>query len=109
MMFAFSRDGAIPGSRIWRQVSARRVPHFAVGAIVVLSWALMVPTLANAAVGYLVGTSIAVIGLYIAFVLPIILRLRAGDSFEHGSWSLGHHYKWIGSIAVAWIAIICVL
>ena len=109
MMFAFSRDRAVPGSRLWRKVSRNRVPTNAVIAIVVLAWALMVPTLANAAIGYLVGTSIAVIGLYIAFALPIILRLRAGDRFEHGAWSLGGHYKWIGSIAVAWIAIICVL
>jgi amino acid transporter len=109
MMFAFSRDGAIPGHRIWRRVSSRRVPVYAVTAIAVLSWALMIPTLANAAVGYLVGTSIAVIGLYIAFVLPIILRLRAGDSFEHGAWSLGHHYKWIDTLAIIWIVFISIL
>ena len=103
MMFAFSRDGAVPGSRIWRKVSARRVPVNAVIAIVVLAWALMLPTLVNAAIGYLVGTSIAVIGLYIAFALPIILRIRAGSRFEHGAWSLGDHYKWISPLAVVWI------
>ena len=58
------------------------MPVNAVIAICVLAWALMIPTLANGAVGYLVGTSIAVIGLYIAFALPIILRIRAGDRFE---------------------------
>ena len=109
MMFAFSRDGAIPGWRIWRKVSKRRVPYMAVTAIVVLSWLLMVPTLVNAAIGYLVGTSIAVIGLYIAFVLPIILRFKAGDSFEHGAWSLGRHYKWIDVAAIVWIIFICIL
>ena len=30
MMFAFSRDGAIPGHRWWRQVGRNRVPHIAV-------------------------------------------------------------------------------
>jgi len=109
MMFAFSRDGAVPGWRIWRRVARNRVPVFAVTAIAVLSWALMIPTLWNAFIGYLVGTSIAVIGLYIAFVLPIILRWRAGDRFEHGAWSLGRHYRWIDPIAIAWIALICVL
>ena len=103
MMFAFSRDGAVPGSRIWRKVSARRVPVNAVIAIVVLAWALMLPTLLNAAIGYLVGTSIAVIGLYIAFAIPIYLRIRAGSRFEHGAWSLGDHYKWISPLAVIWI------
>ena len=109
MMFAFSRDRAVPGSRIWRQVSASRVPVYAVTAICVLAWALMLPTLANAAIGYLVGTSIAVIGLYIAFALPIYLRIRAGDRFEHGAWSLGNHYKWISPLAVIWIVVICIL
>jgi len=109
MMFAFSRDGAVPGSRLWRKVARNRVPVNAVAAIAVLSWALMVPTLANGAVGYLVGTSIAVIGLYIAFALPIILRIRAGAGFEGGAWSLGHHYKWIAPLAVAWIALVTVL
>src|SRR5206468_5147331 len=44
MMFAFSRDGAIPGHRLWRRVASNRVPVYAVSAIVVLSWALMIPT-----------------------------------------------------------------
>ena len=74
-----------------------------------LSWALMLPTLINGAIGYLVGTSIAVIGLYIAFALPILLRIRAGERFEHGAWSLGRHYSGSPRSRVAWIAVICVL
>ena len=109
MMFAFSRDRAVPGSRLWRKVAGNRVPVNAVIAIAVLSWALMLPTLINGAIGYAVGTSIAVIGLYIAFALPIILRIKAGDRFEHGAWSLGRHYKWISPLAVAWIALVCII
>jgi amino acid transporter len=109
MMFAFSRDRAVPLSRLWRRVNANRVPVNSVIAISVTAWALMIPTLANGVVGYAVGTSIAVIGLYIAFALPIILRIKAGDRFEPGAWSLGRHYKWISRIAVGWIAVICVL
>jgi hypothetical protein len=109
MMFAFSRDRAVPFSALWRKVAANRVPVNAVTAISVLAWALMIPTLANGVVGYAVGTSIAVIGLYIAFALPIILRIKAGDRFEHGAWSLGAYYKWIAPVAVAWIALVCVL
>ena len=55
------------------------------------------------------GTSIAVIGLYIAFVLPIFLRYRAKDKFERGAWHLGNHYKWIDPLAILWIVLICVL
>ena len=108
MLFAFSRDGAVPGHR-WRRLALGRTPVFAVAAICVLAWALMLPTLSNAAVGYLVGTSIAVIGLYLAFVFPIILRYRLGDRFEAGAWTLGKHYNWIDPLAIAWIALICIL
>jgi len=110
MMFAFSRDGAVPGGQFWRKVSrTNRVPTNAVIAIAVLSWALMLPTLANGAIGYLVGTSIAVIGLYIAYAVPIFLRWRAGDSFQPGAWSLGNHYKWINPLAFCWVAFIVIL
>jgi amino acid transporter len=110
MMFAFSRDRAIPGHQLWRQVSKReRVPVNSVWAICVLAWALMLPTLKNPVVGYAVGTSVAVIGLYIAFVLPIILRYRAKENFERGAWHLGNHYKWIDPLAIGWIVLICIL
>jgi hypothetical protein len=69
----------------------------------------MVPTLVNGAIGYLVGTSIAVIGLYISFALPILLRIRAGERFERSAWNIGRHYKWISTSAVVWIAVICEL
>jgi amino acid transporter len=110
MMFAFSRDRAVPGHRLWRQVSKKeRVPVNSIWAICVLSWALMLPTLKNPVVGYAVGTSVAVIGLYIAFVLPVILRYRAGEKFERGAWHLGNHYKWIDPLAIGWIVLICLL
>jgi amino acid transporter len=110
MMYAFSRDGAIPGHRLWRQISTRlRVPIYSVLAIGILSWLLMVPTLWNAVVGYLVGTSIAVIALYIAFILPVILRYRLGDRFERGAWHLGEHYRWIDPLAIGWVVLVCIL
>ena len=109
MMFAFSRDGAVPGHGLWRRVSKHRVPVYAVFAIGVLSGLLMVPAIWNYLVGYAAGTAIAVIGLYIAFILPVFLRFRLGDKFEHGAWSLGRHYKWIDIIAMLWVALITIL
>jgi amino acid transporter len=110
MMFAFSRDGAVPGGRtFFRKVSRQRVPVNAMLAIAILSWLLMLPTYWNNTVGYLVGTSIAVIGLYIAYGIPIYLRWRAGDKFEAGAWTLGNHYKWINPVAFLWIVLIAIL
>ena len=107
MMFAFSRDRAVPGSALWRKVARNRVPVNAVIAIGVLAWLIMVPSLFSL-VAYLVATSIAVIGLNIAFALPIILRIKAGDSFEPGAWSLGRHCKWISPVAVVYTGFICI-
>jgi amino acid transporter len=109
MLFAFSRDRAVPGHQLWRRVGRNRVPHLAVIAIIVASAALMLPTLYNFFIGYYVGTGIAVIGLYIAFILPVILRFRMGDRFESGAWSLGKHYKWIDLIAIVWVFFISIV
>jgi amino acid transporter len=109
MMFAFSRDRAVPGHQLWRQVGSNRIPRNAVIAICVLAAALMLPTLYNFFIGYYVGTGIAVIGLYIAFILPVILRYRMKDAFEPGAWSLGQHYRWIDPIAIVWVFFISIV
>ena len=96
MMFAFSRDRAVPGHQLWRRVSRHRVPVWSVCGIALFAAILMIPAVWNYFVGYAVGTAIAVIGLYIAFILPVWLRWRKGDSWdEPRAWSLGRHYKWI--------------
>ena len=69
----------------------------------------MIPAIWNYLVGYLVGTGIAVIGLYIAFILPVILRFRSSDSFEPGPGASGKHYKWIDAIAIVWVVFICIV
>ena len=46
------------------------------------------------------------IGLYLAFAIPIWLRWRHGDSFEVGAWNNGAKYKWMNPIAVAEIVIV---
>jgi hypothetical protein len=110
MMFAFSRDGAVPGHKLWSRVSKRdRIPIYTVWGIVVISFLTPLPAWWFDYTGYFASTAIAVIGLYIAFMLPIILRLRAGEKFERGAWSLGRHYKWIDWIAILWIIFICIV
>lgn len=110
MLFAFSRDGAVPGRTIWRKVSRRNhVPVNSLLLCAVLTWALMVPTLFNGVIGYAVGTSVAVIGLYVSFSLPIFLRWRLGSKFEQGPFSIGKHYKWICPLSFCWIWFIAIL
>jgi amino acid permease (GABA permease) len=109
MIYAFSRDGALPGSRIWHQVNKRtRTPTNAIwlgasGALI-----LGLPYLWNG-VAYGAVTSIAVIGLYIAYVLPTFLRRRQGANFVPGPWSLGKWSAPVGWIAVVWVGFIAIL
>ena len=113
MMYAFSRDGAVPGSRLWSKVNAKRIPFNAVIAVAVLAMILTLPALKGNKDGLTVAftavTSIGVIGLYIAYVIPIYLRWRQGDAFKPGPWTLGSKYKWMNPIAVLEVIIVVVI
>ncbi|MEY9874713.1 amino acid permease (GABA permease) [Streptacidiphilus sp. MAP12-33] len=109
MIYAFSRDGAIPGSSLWHRINPRtKTPTNGVWLAAVGAFLLGLPYLWNVT-AYTAVTSIAVIGLYIAYVIPTFLRVRLGDSFVRGPWHLGRWSRPIGIAAVAWVAIITVL
>jgi amino acid transporter len=111
MMYAFSRDRAVPGHQLWRRLNRERVPYMAAIAIAVLAFLCAFPAYfgTNGAVAYAAVTSIATIGLYLAYAIPIYLRLRLGDRWEPGEWNLGRHYRWIGTVACLWVAFIAIL
>jgi amino acid transporter len=110
MMFAFSRDRAVPGHQLWRRVARNRVPVYSVVGVSFFAAILMIPAVWNYFIGYAVGTAIAVIGLYIAFILPVYLRWRKGDSWDAPrAWSLGRHYKWLDPISIVWVGIVSIL
>src|SRR5205814_2717228 len=107
MIYAFSRDGAVPGHNLWHRLNRGRTPRNAIILAVVCSFILAVPTVVDF-VAYVAVTSIAVIGLYIAYAIPIFLRQFAPD-FKIGPWHLGAWSRPIGWIAVIWVALISVL
>jgi amino acid transporter len=110
MLFAFSRDGAVPGWRLWSKLNGKHVPAYAVLLICFLALVLALPAWSgDAFFVYAAVTSVATIGLYVAYAIPIYLRLRAGDEFDPGPWSLGRWHKPINVIAILWVAFICVL
>ena len=109
MIYAFSRDGALPGSGVWHRVNKRtRTPTNAIWLAAAGALILGLPYLWNNA-AYAAVTSIAVIGLYIAYVMPTFLRLRRGESFQRGPWHLGRWSYVVGWIAVTWVVIITIL
>ncbi len=113
MTFAFSRDGAIPGHNLWRRLGSNRTPTWSVLFVIVFALVITIPAYfpnsAGTPVAFLAVTSISVIGLYIAYTIPVYLRWRAGDSFVHGPWTLGNKYKWLNVIAVVWVALCVVI
>jgi len=108
MLFAFSRDGAVPGAARWARVNAQGTPRNAVIVSALAAVAITLPALRGTATGFPVAfwavVSIGVVGLYAAFAIPIWYRWRAGDSFQAGPWTLGARYKWMCLVAVAEIA-----
>jgi len=109
MIYAFSRDGALPGSSFWHRINKRtRTPTNSIILAAVGAFILGLPYLWNNT-AYVAVTSISVIGLYIAYVMPVFLRLRAGDRFERGPWHLGRWSRPIGIVAVVWVVFISFL
>jgi amino acid transporter len=112
MTFAFSRDGAVPGHNLWRRLNSHRTPTWAVVFVAVFALIITLPAYkgnhAGLPVAFLAVTSISVIGLYIAYTIPVFLRWRMGDAFEPGPWTLGRKYKWVNLIAIVWVGL-CVI
>jgi amino acid permease (GABA permease) len=109
MIYAFSRDGALPGSSLWHRVNKRtRTPTNAIWLAAAGALILGLPYLWNSA-AYAAVTSIATIGLYIAYVSPTFLRLRQGSTFQRGPWHLGRWSYLVGIVAVVWVIFITIL
>jgi len=94
MIYAFSRDGALPFSRVWHTVSPRtRTPVAAVWLAALAALALGLPYLINVT----------------AYAVPTLLRVRKGETFERGPWHLGRWSQPVGITAVIWVCVITVL
>jgi amino acid transporter len=120
MLFAFSRDGAVPGAQYWSKLSANRVPVNGVIISAIVAVLLTLPALFKVNIGtdaepvylpiaFFAVVSIGVVGLYVAFAIPIFLRWRAGDAFKQGAWNLGTKWRWMAPIAIAEIAVTSVV
>jgi len=109
MMYAFSRDGGIPGHKFLQKVdSKRRTPIRTVWLACTLSFILGLPSLGSE-VAFTAATSIATIGLYISYGIPIALRVVYRKRFVRGPFHLGRYSYPIAIIAVTWICFISIV
>jgi amino acid transporter len=107
--YAFSRDRAIPGWALFRRVNRDRVPLYAVIAVSFFSLLITIPALwgsKDIPFAFFAITGICTVGLYLAYILPVYLRLRAGDAFEPGPWNLGRRYRLVNILAILFVILV---
>ncbi len=116
MLFAFSRDRAVPGHQLWSKVNSTKVPANGVMITATIAAIITLPALvpveingAPVPVAFFAVVSIGVVGLYLCFAVPIYYRWKAGDSFEHGRWNLGSKYKWMAPVAIVEIIVTSII
>ena len=113
MIYAFSRDNGLPGSRLWHRINPRtRTPTnslwLGVGLSALAGLLTLIQTKKAVPVAFFALTLMCVIGLYISYIIPVYLRLRNPD-FQKGPWHLGARSKVIGWFAVVYVLGICMV
>jgi amino acid transporter len=107
-LYAFARDNGLPGSAVWRRVSAtHQTPAPAIWLSVVIAFFATI-----SAGTYAVVTSISVIGLYFSYIIPVYLAWRArgrGQAVPRGPWHLGRVGPAINLVAMGWVVFISIV
>ncbi|KAL8980163.1 MAG: hypothetical protein Q9177_005956, partial [Variospora cf. flavescens] len=107
MMFGFARDGGLP--HFFDNVDARfRAPIRTIWLAAFLSFLLAVPSLGST-VAFSAATSIATIGLYISYGLPILVGLIWPRNFDKGPFNLRFASRIVALVAVLWIGFITII
>ncbi len=110
MMYAFSRDRAVPGHPLWQQGRPQPCPAERGAGDRCPLRAADGPDDLERLVGYRRrhrdrGDR----PLHRVRAFPSTCASGCTTSFEPGAWSLGRHYKWIDLLSIGWVAIITIL
>ena len=107
MMFSFARDGGIP--KFFHKVDKRwRSPIRTIWLAITLAFLLAVPSVGST-VAFTAATSIATIGLYISYGLPIFIGLVNPQGFIHGPFNLKWASRPVAIVACLYIAFISII
>jgi amino acid transporter len=99
----------MPGWAIFRRVNRDRVPFNAVIAVSVASLIIAIPAMFgknNIPFAFFALTGICTVGLYLAYIIPVYLRLRAGNRFEPGPWNLGSKFRLVNVLAIIFVILV---
>lgn len=108
-LYSLARDEGTPASRLLRTVNpVHGTPAPAIWAIVAASIAAMVWTKAVPVV-----TSLSTVALYLAYMIPVALGLRArytgSDWPKSAVWSLGRFGPAVNMVAIVFAVFICIV
>jgi amino acid transporter len=107
MMYGFSRDRGLP--HFFHKVDARfQSPIRTIWLGATLSFCLALPSLGST-VAFAAATSIATIGLYISYSLPILIGLIWPQHFQKGPFNLGAFSRPVAVVAVCWVIFISII
>ena len=107
VMFAFARDSAIP--HWFAQVDhTYKSPIRTVWLAAFLSFCLGLPSLGST-VAFAAATSIATIGLYVSYILPILIGAIWPSNFHKGPFNLGVFSRPIAFTASLWVGFIVIV
>lgn len=107
MMFGFARDGGLP--HFFTKVSTRfSAPIHTIVLAAFLAFLLAIPSLGST-VAFSAATSIATIGLYISYGLPILIGLIYPRNFNKGPFNLRFASRPIALVAVLYIVFISIV
>ncbi|GAQ79261.1 amino acid transporter protein [Klebsormidium nitens] len=109
VLFAVTRDKAVPFSKFlhWSPASTH-TPIVAVWVSVFFSFCFSLFILKNS-IAFNAVTSASTIGAYIAYTIPIALRLVCPHNFHPGPFHLGWFSYVSGTIAVVYMVFMCVV
>jgi amino acid transporter len=128
--WAFARDGALPFSKFFSHVNPKtqtpvRTVWLVVGCAVPLGLLGFADPVNEAAIKYVASGldgsersdidcssaifTLAILGPYVAYIIPIASRLIWSERFVRGPWHLGAFSRVIAAIAVAWMTFALVI
>jgi amino acid transporter len=109
LIYAMSRDGALPFSEILHKLSPKsKTPVTAVWALALVT-ALMGLLYLGSATAFLAITSVCTISLNITYGIPTLCLIFGRKNFVPGPFTLGKWSQCNGIIALVWISFISVL
>lgn len=107
MMFAFSRDRALPP--FFHAVDARfQSPVRTVWLAATLAFLLALPSLGSS-VAFAAATSIATIGLYVSYMIPILIAALYPANFRKGPFDLRWASRPVAFVGALWVGFITVV